>query len=139
MLTEQEIVEATKPVLFIVRNEDNSIRSHGSTRPAEPCEAYYADDPGVAAELAIPRVPKQVANWKAHAILEIRGKHADVVAVIAGITDPVQRMLVEKAFERLDPLPRDSATLVTLLTAAGFDEAGIDQLFIDGNALQVDP
>lgn len=49
MLTDQEIIAATKPVLFVVRNENGSIRSYGSTRPDEPCEAYYADDPVFAA------------------------------------------------------------------------------------------
>ena len=93
----------------------------------------------VATMARLQNVPPRIANWKAHAILEIRGKHADVVAVIAAIVDPAQRMLVQTAFDRLDPLPRDSATLVTLLTAAGFDGPGIDQLFIDGGALQVDP
>lgn len=98
-----------------------------------------AFDAEAARQQAALAVPRQIANWKAHAILEIRGKHADVVAVIAAITDPVKRMLVQTAFDRLDPLPRDSATLVELLTAAGFDGPGIDQLFIDGDALQVDP
>ena len=139
MLTDQEIIDATKPVLFVIRNEDGSIRSHGGTRPDEPCEAYYADDAGVVAELSTPRVPPSIRNWKAHAILKVDGKHQDVVAVINAIADPVKRELVMTAFERLDPLPRASATLVELLIAAGYDEAGIDQLFIRGNAIQIDP
>lgn len=83
-------------------------------------------------------VPPSIPNWKAHAILTIDGKHQDVVAVIAAIADPVKRELVQVAFERLDPLPRASATLVELLVAAGYNEAGIDDLFVRGNALKID-
>lgn len=93
----------------------------------------------VAAIIARFSVPASIANWKAHAILKVDGKHQDVVAVINAITDPVKRELVMTAFERLDPLPRDSATLVELLIAAGYDEPGIDDVFVRGNALQIDP
>jgi hypothetical protein len=55
MLTEQEILEATQPVVFVVRNEDGSIRSYGSTRPMGSCEALYGDDPDVQAHLNRPR------------------------------------------------------------------------------------
>ncbi len=52
MLTDQEIIDATKPVLFVVRNEDGSIRSYGRSRPDGPSEAFYADDTALLAELA---------------------------------------------------------------------------------------
>jgi|GEM_PF-2603956 len=141
MLTEQEIIAATRPVLFVVKNADGSIRSHGSTRPAGPCEAYYADDPAIVAELTKPRVPPSIANWKAHAILKVDNKHQAVLDVIAAIADPATRELVQIAFERLDPIPRASTTLVSLLThpTVGYDEAGVDDLFVRGNALQIDP
>lgn len=93
----------------------------------------------VAAMIARLDLPPSIANWKAHAILKIDQKHQVVLDVIAAIADPVKRELVMTAFERLDPLPRASATLVELLTAAGYDEPGIDDLFMRGNAIQIDP
>jgi hypothetical protein len=141
MLTEQEFLDATKPVVFVVRNEDGSIRSHGSTRPDEPHEALYADDPEYVAHLARPRVPPSIANWKAHAILDIDGKMQAVLDLIAAIADATERRMVQQAFDRLDPIPRNSTKLVQLLThpSIGYDEPGIDDLFIRGNALQIDP
>jgi len=85
-------------------------------------------------------VPPSIASWKAHAILKIDGKHQAVVDVIAAIADPATRELVQIAFERLDPIPRASTTLVSLLThpTVGYTEAGVDDLFVRGNALQID-
>ena len=92
----------------------------------------------VAAMLAKLSVPPSIPNWKAHAILKVDNRHQDVLDVIAAIVDPVKRELVMTAFERLDPLPRHSATMVELLTVAGYDEAGIDDLFVRGNAIRID-
>jgi hypothetical protein len=100
------------------------------------------DHPEAVARLAgpVPAAAPSIPNWKAHGILTMDGKRQAVLDLIGAIGDPAKRELVLSAFLRLDPIPRDSATLVELLThpAVGYDEAGIDDLFERGNALRID-
>lgn len=63
-----------------------------------------------------PTAPPSIPNWKAHGIPTFGGKRQVVLDLIGAIVNPMKRELILSTLLRLDPLSRDSATLVKLLT-----------------------
>lgn len=134
--------------MFVEREDGIVVGSWSSPQNAAQRELGEAhpdwlpdDHPDAVARLAVlAPAAASIPNWKAHGILTMDGKRQAVLDLIGTIADPVKRDLVMSAFLRLDPIPRNSPTLVELLThpSVGYDESGIDDLFERGNALRID-
>ena len=80
------------------------------------------------------RVPREIANWRAKAILAGMGKLAEVDALIAAMPEP-DGTVMRLAWGGNAALSRFSKSVVSLATSLGMDPAAIDALFIDAEAL----
>jgi hypothetical protein len=102
----------------------------------DPAAALQALIDGCPLPAAPPRVPREIGNWRAKAILASMGKLADVEAVIASLPEP-QRTVVALAWAGDAKLARRGATVTGLGAALGMSEGEIDALFIAAEALEV--
>lgn len=82
------------------------------------------------------RVPKEIANWRARAILTQDNLLASVEALIAGLPSP-DGDAVRFAWAGGAPLARGGATVTALAGALGLTEAQVDDMFIRAAALTV--
>jgi hypothetical protein len=82
------------------------------------------------------RVPREIANWRARAVLELAGLLATVEAAIAGMTGP-EGTVVRNAWQSGAPLARRGPTVSGLAPALGLTEAQVDAMFIQAEALSV--
>lgn len=89
------------------------------------------------APLPLPqRVPREIAAWRAKAILEITGLLPQVEALIATVPDAAA-VIVRRAWTDQSPLERHGQTVLTLAAALDLNDAQLDALFIQAAALQV--
>lgn len=82
------------------------------------------------------RIPREIANWRARAILELQGLLPSIDAMIAAMTGP-EGVVVRQAWQAGAPLARNGPTVLTLAPALGLTSQQIDDLFIAAAALQV--
>lgn len=73
-----------------------------------------------------------IPAWKARCLLDQRGLTPKVQASIKKLPNAA---IVTWAFNEADTFMRHNAALIAVLTDMGYDSAGIDQLFVDGNAI----
>jgi len=83
-----------------------------------------------------PRVPREIANWRARAVLELSGLLTTVESAIAAMTGP-EGVVVRNAWQSGAPLARRGPTVTALGPALGLTDQQIDQMFIQADALQV--
>lgn len=83
-----------------------------------------------------PRIPREIGDWRAKAILASMGRLADVEMVIASLPEP-QRTVVQLAWAGDAKLARRGATVTALGAALGMSEAEIDGLFRAADAIQI--
>lgn len=82
------------------------------------------------------RVPREIANWRAKAVLGTMGLTGQVEAAIAALTEP-QRTVVTAAWAGDAAFARKGATVTALAAALGLTADQLDQLFIQAAALEV--
>ncbi len=83
-----------------------------------------------------PRVPREIANWRAKAILSGMGKLAMVDALIAALPEP-QATVLGLAWHGNAALARASSTVAALAGSLGFSVADTDAFFIAAAALDL--
>jgi hypothetical protein len=83
-----------------------------------------------------PRVPREIANWRARAVLEIAGLLPAVEAVIAAMTGP-EAIIVRHAWQSAAPLARRGPTVAALAPALGLTADQVDAMFIQAESLSV--
>lgn len=82
------------------------------------------------------RVPREIPNWRAKAVLATMGKLAAVEAVIASLPDP-DRTIVSLAWGGDAKLARRGKTVLGLAAALGLSSDEVDALFIAAEAIEV--
>ena len=82
------------------------------------------------------RVPREIANWRARAVLELAGLLPTVEAAISGM-DGQAGTVVRNAWQSGAPLARHGPTVSALAPALGLTEAQVDAMFIQAEALSV--
>ena len=83
-----------------------------------------------------PRIPREIANWRAKAILGTMGLTDAVESVISALPEP-QRTIVRAAWQGDAKLARRGATVAALAPALGLTSAQIDSLFIEAEKLAI--
>jgi hypothetical protein len=83
-----------------------------------------------------PRVPREIANWRARAILELQGLLPTVDGMIAAMTGP-EAIVVRNAWYAGAPLARRGATVTALASQLGLTPDQIDAMFIAAENLHV--
>jgi hypothetical protein len=83
-----------------------------------------------------PRVPREIANWRARAVLELSGLLPAVEAAIAAMTGP-ESIVVRHAWQSAAPLARRGPTVAALAPALGLTAEQVDALFIQAESLAV--
>jgi hypothetical protein len=83
-----------------------------------------------------PRVPREIPNWRAKAVLATMGKLAAVEAAIASLPEP-DHTIVSLAWAGDAKLARRGKTVVGLAVALGLSSDEVDALFIAAEALEV--
>jgi hypothetical protein len=83
-----------------------------------------------------PRIPREIPNWRAKAILASMGLTSQVDAVIASLPEP-QRTVVTEAWAGDAKLARTGQTVLALGGALGMSAEQIDALFIAADAIQI--
>jgi hypothetical protein len=82
------------------------------------------------------RVPREIANWRAKAVLSTMGKLADVDALIAAMPES-DAAVMRLAWHGNAALARNSQTVATLGSALGFSSADLDAFFIAADAINL--
>lgn len=90
---------------------------------------------GTAPELP-PRIPREIPNWRAKAILGSMGLTDQVNGIIAALPEP-QRTVVTAAWAGDAKLARHGQTVTALGSALGMTAAQIDALFIAADSIQI--
>lgn len=83
-----------------------------------------------------PRIPREIANWRARAILELQGLLPTVEALITAMTGP-EGIVVRNAWAAGAPLARHGPTVTALSPQLGLTSDQIDSMFIAAAALEV--
>jgi hypothetical protein len=83
-----------------------------------------------------PRVPREIPNWRARAVLEIAGLLPAVEAVIAAMTGH-ESIVVRHAWQSAAPLARRGPTVAALAPALGLTAEQVDAMFIQAESLSV--
>jgi hypothetical protein len=103
---------------------------------SDPAQALQALCDGTALPPLPQRVPREIANWRARAVLELAGLLPSVDAMISGMKGP-EAVVVRNAWQSAAPLSRRGPTVQTLAPALGLDDAQIDAMFIQAESLTV--
>jgi hypothetical protein len=83
-----------------------------------------------------PRIPREIANWRARAVLELAGLHEQVDFLINSMSGP-EGVIVRNAWQTAAPLARRGPTVSALAPALGLSEEQVDAMFIQAEALSV--
>ena len=83
-----------------------------------------------------PRIPREIPNWRAKAILSQMGLLAPIEAALASLPEP-ERTVASLAWHGDAKLARHGKTVLGLSAALGLSDAQIDALFIAADALEV--
>jgi hypothetical protein len=82
------------------------------------------------------RVPREIPNWRAKAVLATMGKLTAVEAAIASLPEP-DHTIVSLAWAGDAKLARRGKTVVGLAAALGLSSDEVDALFIAAEAIEV--
>jgi hypothetical protein len=82
------------------------------------------------------RIPREIANWRARAILDISGLLPSVEASLAAMTGEAG-VVVRTAWQSGAPLARRGPTVSALAPALGLTEEQVDSMFIAAATLDV--
>lgn len=83
-----------------------------------------------------PRIPREIPNWRAKAVLATMGLTEQVNAIIAALPEP-QRTVVTAAWTGDAKLARAGQTVLALGAALGMSSEQIDALFIAAEAIEI--
>ena len=83
-----------------------------------------------------PKVPREIANWRARAVLELAGYLPAVQSAIAGMGGAAG-VVARAAWLAGAPLARRGATVVALAAALELTDAQVDAMFIQAASLAV--
>ena len=83
-----------------------------------------------------PRIPHEIAQWRARAVLEMQGILASVVALINSL-DGEAGIVVRNAWSAGAPLARHGQTVLMLAQSLGLDDTQLDAMFIAAAALEI--
>lgn len=83
-----------------------------------------------------PRIPREIPNWRAKAVLAAMGLTDQVNAIIAALPEP-QRTVVTAAWTGDAKLARAGQTVSALGAALGMTSEQIDALFIAADAIRI--
>jgi len=86
--------------------------------------------------LPIVKVPAEIANWRAKAVLELAGLTAQVAAIMGAMSEP-QKTVVLAAWDGGAPLVRNGATVTALAAALSLTSEQVDAMFVQAAALNV--
>jgi hypothetical protein len=101
-----------------------------------PASALQALCDGTELPAMPPRVPREIANWRARAVLELAGLLSSVESALASMDGP-EGIIVRHAWQSGAPLARRGPTVSALAPALGLSEEQVDSMFIQGAALTV--
>lgn len=82
------------------------------------------------------RVPREIANWRARAVLELQGLLPQVEEAIAAMSGP-ESIVVRNAWHAGAPLARHGATVTALASQLGLATEEIDAMFIAAESINV--
>jgi hypothetical protein len=83
-----------------------------------------------------PRIPREIPNWRAKAILATMGLLDPIAAAIATMPEP-ERTIASLAWHGDAKLARRGKTVLSLAAALGLSDEQVDALFIAAEALEV--
>ena len=83
-----------------------------------------------------PRVPREIANWRAKAVLTSMGMLPDVEVMLAALPEP-QKTIVSTAWAGDARFARRGATVLSIAAALGLTDAQLDSMFIQAEALEI--
>ncbi|MDP3850509.1 MAG: hypothetical protein Q8Q59_08405 [Luteolibacter sp.] len=83
-----------------------------------------------------PRVPREIPNWRAKAVLATMGQLTAVEAAIQAMPEP-ERTIVSLAWGGDAKLARSGKTVLMLAPMLGLSSAEVDALFIAAEAIEV--
>jgi len=120
--------------LFIIREIPDDATPQGpSFTVAETLDGYTALKPR---PVRGPKVPTEIANWRAKAVLELAGLTAQVAAIMGAMSEP-QKTVVLAAWDGGAPLVRNGATVTALAAALSLTSEQVDAMFVQAAALNV--
>lgn len=140
-----QIAGIPQPILLYTRDD---YRTAAADTPAEhTARLLYLLGPDIpTALLAIasghdlppppPRVPAEIANWRARAVLELQDLLAPVEQILAAMTGP-EGVIVRHAWTSGAPLARHGPTVLALAPQLGLTDEQIDHMFRAAAALVV--
>jgi hypothetical protein len=103
---------------------------------SDPATVLQALCDGTALPTPPARVPREIANWRARAILELAGLLPTVEAAIATM-DGEAGIVVRNAWTSGAILARRGPTVAALAPALGLTEAQVDAMFLQAESLEV--
>lgn len=83
-----------------------------------------------------PRVPREIAQWRARTVLDLAGLLPAVESTIAALTGPGAG-IVRHAWQSAAPLARHGPTVSVLAPALGLTDEQVDAMFIQAAELEV--
>lgn len=83
-----------------------------------------------------PRVPREIPDWRAKAVLATMGRLAEVEAAIAALPEP-ERTVVSLAWAGDAKLARRGKTVIALAPALGLTSVQVDELFVAAEGIEV--
>jgi hypothetical protein len=83
-----------------------------------------------------PRVPREIANWRAKAVLSAMGKLAAVEAAIQSMPEP-ERTIVSLAWSGDAKLARKGKTVTGMAAVLGLSDDAVDELFIAADQIAI--
>lgn len=109
------------------------VRAILGTDPAAILQALANGDP---VQPPKPRVPSEIPNWRAKAMLAKLGMLETVEQAIAGIQEP-QRTVVMMAWNGDAKLARNGPTVLSLAASLGLSSDQLDAIFIEADSLNI--
>ncbi len=106
--------------------------------PAPVLQALISGNPGPYWERPAPpkRVPREILNWRARAVLGKMGLIDSIDALIAAMPEE-SRAIVSAAWNGNASLSRKGATVSTLAAALNLSSADVDALFIAADSISI--
>jgi hypothetical protein len=103
---------------------------------SDPAKTLQALIDGTATPELPPRVPREIQNWRAKAVLATMGRLNEVEAMIAALPEP-EKTIVTLAWSGDARLARRGKTVTALADSLGMTAEQIDELFIAAEKIDV--
>ena len=139
-----QIAHVPVPVLIYGPEDFAHVVTDTAAHHAGRLVQILGDDPAAVLQAAIDRspmplpqrVPREIAAWRAKAVIEMAGLLPQVEALIASVPSEAA-VVVRRAWEDGAPLQRHGQTVLTLAAALDLSEPELDDMFIQADALEV--